>query len=313
MAMKRVMISGGSGLIGKATRSYLEQSGVAVVNLVRSKTEKSHADIIWSPNRARHAIDDVTPLESCDWAVHLSGANLSDHRWTPSYKREILDSRVQSSRSLLEIFARLKMPPHVLVCASATGIYGDRGDEVLTEETPSGTGFLPEVCQQWEASTSAAAAQGIRVVHLRFGVVLSPLGGALKSLLPVFKLGLGGRLGNGHQWMSWITLDDVARAIHFALQNGAVTGACNCISPQPVTNRGFTAALGKALHRPAPWMVPAFALKAAMGQMAQDTLLSSTRALPIKLEAAGFEFKNPSLQPALEAMLGSQQALLRSS
>ncbi len=301
--MQRVMVSGASGLIGRAVQSHLRSNGVYVISLVRSRTESSEPAVSWHPDGTANAVDDTAPLESCDWAVHLSGANLADHRWTTSYKRQIIDSRVQSSRSLVETFFRLKRPPRVLICASATGIYGDRGDEILTDSSQPGSGFLPEVCQLWEASTSAAATLGIRIVHLRFGVVLAPEGGALKSLLPVFKLGLGGRLGNGHQWMSWISLNDVARAVHFALSNESVAGPCNCISPEPVTNRVFTAALGKAQHRPAPWVVPAFALKTAMGQMAEDTLLSSTRALPVKLQAAGFQFDHPRLQPALDAML----------
>ena len=303
--MNRLILSGGSGLIGQALKTYLHERGDSTVQIVRSNTDKGKAAVVWNPFQVGNAVDDPAPLESCTWAVHLSGANLADHRWTPAYKQQIVESRVKTSQALVQTFARLNQPPQVLVCASATGIYGDRGDEVLTEDSKPGTGFLPETCEQWEASVTGAAALGMRVVHLRFGVVLSPDGGALKTLLPVFRLGLGGRLGGGHQWMSWITLDDVVRAIYFSLENSSVTGACNCISPNPVTNREFTAALGKALHRPAPWLVPAFALKLAMGQMAEDTVLSSTRALPIKLQAAGFQFNSPLLQPALDAMLRS--------
>ena len=303
--MHRVIITGGSGMIGQAIKKLLSEQGQSTLDIVRSRTKAPDNSLLWDPTQTQKAIDDVTPLESCGWAVHLSGANLADHRWTPAYKQQIIDSRLQTTQSLVNIFARLKNPPRVLVCASATGIYGDRGSEILTEASQPGSGFLPDVCRQWEAASAGAQALGIRVVHLRFGVVLSPHGGALKTLLPVFKLGLGGHLGDGRQWMSWITLEDVARAILFSFENEAVVGSCNCITPEPVTNRQFTAALGKALHRPAPWLVPAFALKAAMGQMAQDTVLSSTRALPVKLEAAGFQFTSPQLQPALDAMLRS--------
>ena len=247
-------------------------------------------------------LDNVEPLEGCEYAVHLSGANLSTHRWTSSYKRTILDSRVDSSRAVVNILSRLKSPPKVLVCASATGIYGDRGDEILNEASAPGTGFLPDVCKVWEAAPDAAKALGIRVVHLRFGVVLTPAGGALQKLLPVFKAGLGGRLGDGRQWMSWITLEDVCRAILFALQTPSLSGAFNTVAPEPVTNRSFTTALAKAVHRPAPWIVPTFALNLLFGQMAQDTLLASTRAVPTGLLDAGFHFENPELGPALNAM-----------
>jgi uncharacterized protein (TIGR01777 family) len=281
----------------------LLQASIDVVNLVRHRTEASVKAFQWDPAKPEMPMADVAGLEACDYAVHLSGANLSTHRWTPAYKKTILDSRVDSSRALIQIFSRLKTPPRVLVCASATGIYGDRGDEVLTEASAAGSGFLPGICKAWEQAPDAAKALGIRVVHLRFGVVLAPAGGALAKLLPVFKAALGGQLGDGHQWMSWVTLEDVVRGILFALQTETVQGPYNVVAPDPVTNKAFTRALAKAVHRPAPWIVPEFALKAMFGQMAQDTLLASTRAMPERLMTAGFEFASPELVGALDGLL----------
>ena len=304
---KKLILTGGSGLIGTALTRSLELHGIASIPLVRysaeaEKTNQSDA-VFWNPATPETPISDVDPLEGCDYAVHLAGANLSSHRWTEAYKKTILDSRVDSSRALINVLARLKSPPRVLVCASAVGIYGDRGDELLTEESAPGQGFLPRVCEAWEAAPEGAAALGIRVVHLRFGVVLAKQGGALKSLLPVFQAGLGGRLGDGRQWMSWVTLEDVVGAIRFALEKITLHGPFNVVAPNPATNRAFTTALGEVLHRPAPWIVPAFALKLMFGQMAEDTLLASTRAVPAGLEAAGFSFQYPELEPALTAVL----------
>lgn len=214
-----------------------------------------------------------------------------------------MTSRTDSSVALINILSQLKLPPRVLVCASATGIYGDRGDEILTEESAHGTGFLPEVCEAWEAAPDGARALGIRVVHLRFGVVLAAAGGALQKLLPVFKAALGGQLGDGRQWMSWISLADVVRAIEFALANEAASQALNATAPNPITNAEFTRALARAVHRPAPWIVPAFALRLMFGQMAQDTLLASARVLPARLEALGFTFEHPQIESALASVL----------
>jgi uncharacterized protein (TIGR01777 family) len=300
-------LTGGSGLIGTALKRVFPDHGIGPLQLIRYSADYAQPAIRWDPKKTDHPLADpadLAKLEACDCAVHLAGANLSARRWTAAYKKTILDSRLDSSRALVSVFSRLKTPPRVLVCASATGIYGDRGDEPLTEDSAPGTGYLAEVCKAWEQAAEAARGLGMRVVHLRFGVVLTPGAGAMQKLLPVFRAALGGRLGNGRQWMSWIALEDVTRAILFALDNDSMSGAYNTVSPQPVTNREFTAALGKALHRPAPWIVPAFALRLLFGQMAEDTLLASARALPARLEGAGFRFHSPELESALAAMLG---------
>ena len=222
---------------------------------------------------------------------------------TPSYKQEILESRVKPTHAIATLLAGLRPKPAVLVCASAIGIYGGRGDELLTESSSPGSGFLPEVCLAWERATQPASDAGIRVVHLRFGVVLSPDGGALAQMLPVFRAGLGGRLGSGRQWISWVALPDVIRAIEFALETASLAGAVNVVAPNPVTNLEFTRSLGRALHRPTLLRVPAFALRLAFGEMAEATILQSERVLPARLSASGFEFEYPELDAALCAML----------
>jgi uncharacterized protein (TIGR01777 family) len=306
MQTRRVLLSGGTGLIGTAFAESQQSFGHTVVKLVRGTSPARTNEVTWRPDQPLQPLagaSELSLLEGCDAAVHLAGANLSAHRWTDAYKRTILSSRTDSSQALVEILSRLKTPPRVLVCASATGIYGDRGDEILTEDSTPGQGFLPDVCKAWEASPDAAKALGIRVVHLRFGVVLAPAGGALQKLSPIFKAALGGQLGDGRQWMSWTTLAGVVRAIEFALVNEAAAGAFNTTAPNPVTNAEFTRALAKAVHRPAPWIVPAFALRLMFGQMAQDTLLASSRVLPARLEAMGFSFGDPLIAPALKSLL----------
>ncbi len=312
MRSNRVLLSGGTGLIGTAFTQFQQEARHTVLKLVRSAPGKGagqaarEGEISWRPDlpdQPLAAASDLALLEGFDAAVHLAGANLSSHRWTAHYKKTILESRTDSSKALVNIFSQLKNPPRTLVCASATGIYGDRGDEILTEVSAPGRGFLPEVCEAWESAPDAAKALGMRVVHLRFGVVLSSKGGALQKLLPVFKAALGGRLGDGRQWMSWVTLADVVRTIDFALNHDNAVGAFNTTTPNPITNIEFTQALAKAVHRPAPWIVPAFALQILFGQMAQDTLLASSRVLPARLENLGFRFDDPLLAPALARLL----------
>jgi uncharacterized protein (TIGR01777 family) len=228
---------------------------------------------------------------------------LAGRRWTESYKQEILQSRVKPTRALATLLAGLRPKPAVLVCASAIGIYGSRGDELLTEASSPGNGFLPEVCLAWEGATQPASDAGIRVVHLRFGVVLSPEGGTLAQMLPVFRAGLGGRLGSGRQWISWVALPDVVRAIEFALETASLAGPVNVVAPNPVTNLDLTRSLGRALHRPTLLRVPAFALRLAFGQMAEATILASERVLPARLSALGFDFEYPELDAGLRAVL----------
>jgi len=259
---------------------------------------KAGADqVLWDPEKGTIETD---RLEGIEAAVHLAGAGVGDRRWSPVYKQEILSSRVGGTTTLAEALTRLRVPPSVMVSASAVGYYGLRGDEVLTEESGNGAGFLADVCAQWESATSAASSAGIRVVTLRTGVVLSAAGGALKKQLPLFRLGLGARLGRGHQQLSWITRRDVTAAIAFLLEDGALSGPFNLTAPQPVSNAAFTKALGRALHRPAKLIVPEKLIRLALGgEMASEVLLASQRGVPQRLLAAGFAFSDPDLAGAL--------------
>jgi uncharacterized protein (TIGR01777 family) len=294
-------------MVGTALRAALAENGVEVLQLVR-RAPRGAGEIQWDPARGvmvwANERGKEGPLEGLEAAVHLGGVNLSERRWTPAYKREIETSRVESTRVLAKLLAGLKRPPKTLLVASATGFYGERGDEVLDEGASAGEGYLPEICQKWEAASEAAAKAGIRVVHLRFGVVLGREG-ALKKMLPVFRLGLGGRLGSGRQWMSWIGLGDAVRAIVFAMKTETLSGAVNVVAPEPVTNAEFTRALGRAVHRPAMMPVPALALRLMFGEMADEALLGSTRAVPGKLVGAGFPFEEPTVDEALRVVVRS--------
>jgi uncharacterized protein (TIGR01777 family) len=260
-----------------------------------------HGDVAWDIDAGTI---DAAALEGHDAVVNLAGAGLGDHRWTDAYKREIHDSRTRGTVLLCESLAELDHPPRVLVSGSAVGWYGDRGDEELTEASSPGTGFLAGVVRDWEAATSAASDAGIRVVRLRSGVVLGPRGGALKKQLLPFRLGVGGRLGPGRQWLSWIALDDEVAAILHLIEAETVRGAVNATAPEPVTNAEFTRALGTALHRPTFATVPSFALRIAFGrQMAEEMLLAGQRVLPRVLDASGFTFAHPRVDGALDAML----------
>ncbi len=296
----KVLISGSGGLIGAELSAHLSKKGETVGRLVRAKSSASGPQVLWNPV-AR--IIDIKGLEGFDAVVHLGGDPIAEGRWTPEKKARIRDSRVRGTRFLAESLARLSRPPKAFLCASAVGFYGDRGDETLTEESGPGKGFLPEVGQQWEESCRPAAQAGMRVVNLRFGIVMSPKGGALKKMLPPFLFGLGGRLGSGKQWMSWISLPDVAGAIAHALGNEALKGPVNIVSPNPVTNREFTLALGRALHRPAVMPVPAFAVRLLFGEMADAALLASTRVEPKRLKSTGYRFRHPEMEPALRELL----------
>lgn len=298
---RKILFSGASGLIGASLVRAAEAERIQTLQLIRREPRKPE-EISWNP-QAGQPVRDLALLERLDAAIHLSGANISAQRWNAARKREIVESRVGSTRALLKVLMALKQPPATLLCASATGIYGERGDEILDEESPPGEGFIADTCRAWEAEASAASEAGIRVVHLRFGVVLAAEGGALGRMLPVFRLGLGGNLGSGRQWMSWIALNDVVRAIFYILDAGALRGPLNIIAPNPVTNAEFTRALGRSLHRPAMIPVPRFALRLAFGEMADEVLLASTRAVPDRLLQAGFTFELPNLDSALKAIL----------
>ncbi|HEY6487844.1 MAG: TIGR01777 family oxidoreductase [Terracidiphilus sp.] len=307
--MDPILLSGASGLVGTALRQRLAQESRTLLQLMRIKPRHAGAtgpgQVGWNPD-AQPAIEDASALEGCAAAIHLGGANLAARRWTEKYRRELVSSRVDSTRALATVLAGLRRPPHTFVVASAVGVYGDRGGETVDEASPPGQGFLADLCRAWEAAAQPARDAGIRVVHLRFGVVLGEGPGALGKMLPIFRWGLGGRLGSGRQWMSWVSMEDAIAAIVFALESPALDGAVNLTAPQPVTNAEYTRALAQALHRPAVLPVPAFALRLALGPMADEALLQSIRALPAKLIAAGFQFKHPRLEDALAAAIGER-------
>jgi uncharacterized protein len=295
-----IIVSGASGLIGSALLPRLMSQGHRVSRLVRRAA--GPGEISWDP-----AAGSLNPasLEGADAVVHLSGENVG-RRWTTARKARIRSSRVASTRLLSETLAGLQRPPAVMVSASAVGIYGDRGDEVVTEGSPPGDparDFLVSVTQEWEKAAEPARAEGIRVVHPRFGVVLSPAGGALRKMLLPFRLGLGGRLGGGDQWMSWISIDDAVEAIHWLLVEGGLQGPVNVTAPEPVTNRDFTSTLARVLARPALFAVPEPALRLVLGEMAGGTILSSARVVPARLLVSGFRFDNPDLESALRHVL----------
>lgn len=297
----RILLGGASGLIGSALVRMWAGDQIHPTLLVRRKTSSEH-EISWDPS-SDSPVSDPDLLEGFDAVVHLSGASIAAHRWTGKYKREIVDSRVVSTRKLVNLLRMRKRPPKVLLCASATGIYGSRGEEILREDSAPGTGFLAETCKAWEDAANEARQAGIRVVPLRFGVVLTAEGGALTKMLPPFRLGLGGKLGSGRQWMDWITLRDVTRVITYLLENESVSGPVNMTAPHPVTNEEFTRALGHALHRPAIFTVPAFALRIGLGEFADEGLLASVRAIPERLTSAGFIFQDTEIGPALRSIL----------
>lgn len=299
-----VLVTGSTGLVGSALLPFLTTGGHQVTRLVRSAPRPGTAAVLWNP-AAGHL--DGSALEGLDAVVHLAGESIAGGRWTPSKKASIRASRVQGTRLLCETLAQRTTPPTVLVSASAIGYYGDRGTEVLYEESAPGSDFLAEVCRDWEAATAPAVQRGIRVVHLRLGMVLSPAGGALGKMLLPFKLGVGGMLGDGQQYMSWIALDDVLGAIHHALVTPAVHGPVNAVAPHPVPNREFTSILGRVLGRPTLVPLPAFAARLAFGDMADALLLSSTRVAPAHLVDTGYVFAYPELEEALRHLLGKAQ------
>jgi uncharacterized protein (TIGR01777 family) len=297
----RVLVTGSSGLVGSALVPFLNSGGHRVTRLVRSKPRAAEAYALWDPEAGTI---DASSLEGLDAVVHLAGESIAAGRWTAARKARILESRVKGTNLLTGTLAGLSQPPKVLVSASAVGFYGDRGEEVLREESSSGSGFLAEVCRQWEAATAPAAQVGIRVVHLRFGMILSAKGGALQRLLLPFRFGLGGRLGSGRQFMSWVALDDIVGAIHHALTTEELQGPVNAVSPTAVRNAEFTRTLGRVLRRPAVFPLPAFAARLAFGQMADELLLASQRVEPARLLASSYQFRFPELEAALKHLLG---------
>ena len=299
----KIAITGSTGLVGSALVPFLNAGGHHVTRIVRTST--TEGDAVWNPGTGQI---DAARLDGLDAVVHLAGENIAARRWNAEQKARIRDSRVQGTKLLCETLAKLQRPPRVLISASAIGFYGDQGDRELTEASPSGSGFLPEVCREWEAATEAAKKASIRVVQLRFGVILSPGGGgALAKMLTPFRLGLGGRIGNGRQWMSWIALDDVVGCIHHALATDSLHGPVNAVSPRPVTNREFTKTLGKVLWRPTLFPMPGFMARLAFGEMANELLLASTRVLPRALLDSGYRFLYGDLESALRHLLGKDK------
>jgi uncharacterized protein len=296
---RTIAVTGANGAVGSSLIPLLTTAGHKVLRLVR--TAREPGDVVWNPQAGKFAED---ALQSASAVVHLAGESIAGRRWSDDYKRRIRDSRVVVTRQLCETLAQLPTRPDVLVCASAQGFYGDRGEEVLTEASLPGSGFLPEVCQAWEAACEPAVKAGIRVVHARLGVILTPNSGALAQMRPIFQTGLAGPLGSGRQYMSWVAMDDVLGAIDFAIQNNHVVGPINVTGPQPVTNREFTQALARCLWRPAVLPAPKFALKLALGAMAEDLLLASTRAMPERLQQSGYRFRCETVESALRHVLG---------
>ena len=297
---QRIMLSGASGMLGSAFRKALSQRVSTVLQLLRRAPEEPN-QFAWDARTAQLPHSEV--FEDLSAAIHLSGANLAGRRWNEAYKREIVESRVGTTLALATALSKLTRPPRTLLVASAVGIYGDRGDELLDETCSAGRGFIAELCQEWEAAAKPASDAGIRVIHLRFGVVLAADNGALPRLLSFFRYGLGGNIGNGRQYMSWVSEPDAIDAAMFLLDNEGASGAYNVSSPNPVTNAQFTRLLAAQLHRPAIFSVPAFAARLGFGEMANEMLLASTRAYPARLTAAGYQFLYPSLVHALPALL----------
>lgn len=297
-----ILVAGASGLIGTALVPLLRTQGFTVRQLVRRAAAQPD-ELQWNPARGEL---DPAALE-VHAVINLSGANVAAGRWTKQRRDLILRSRLDATKTLVTAMLKCRRAPEVFLSASATGFYGNRGDDLLDETARNGDGFLAEVCRAWEGEAREAGRGGVRATALRFGVVLTPRGGALARLLPIFRLGLGGRVGGGRQWMSWISIDDAVCAVLHAMENPGCEGAMNLVAPEPIMNAQFTTTLAKLVHRPALLPVPAIALRALFGQMANETLLASTRALPRVLQGTGYQFRHASLEAALRHVLGAEK------
>ncbi len=298
--MRTVAITGASGLIATALRRRLEYKGVGVLRISRKPDTDDKSNIAWTP--LDNEID-RNALEGIDALVHLAGENIASGRWTAEKKQRILKSRVESTRFIAETLSELQNPPKVFISASATGIYGDTGDTVADENTPPAQGFLADVCRQWEAAANAARDTGIRTVHPRFGMVLTPEGGALKKMLPMFRLGLGGPIGRGRQWVSWVSMRDAVEALLFLMQTPEISGPVNVVSPQSLRQKVFARSLGRALHRPAFLPAPPFVLRLLFGEMADQVLLAGCRIIPSRLQQCGFTFRDQDAETYLQERL----------
>lgn len=297
----RFLISGSSGMVGTALTEALRREGHTVQRLARPGAKPEAGSVRWDPVSGQF---DHTAAEGVDTVVNLAGASIADTRWSAARKQLLRSSRVDATRSLIAGLAKLAVPPKVFVSASAIGYFGDRGEETLTEESPAGSDFLAGLARDWEAEAAHAEQHGMRAVMLRFGVILSPNGGALAKMLLPFRIGAGGRLGPGQQWMSWLTLPEAVSIIRHAAENVEMRGPVNAVAPNPVRNAEFTKILGTVLGRPTLFPAPAFALRLALGELADALLLSSQRVVPTKLQALGYRFHHPGLEPGLRAVLG---------
>jgi uncharacterized protein (TIGR01777 family) len=295
-----ILVSGSTGLIGSFLAPCLKGAGHRVTRLVRTAPRPGEPAVVWEPDRGKLNPAD---LEGTDAAIHLAGENIASGRWTREKKERIRSSRSLGTRLLSDAISQLSRPPCVLISASAVGYYGNRGEEILREDSPAGSGFLAEVCREWEAATISAAKRGIRVVNLRIGMVLTSAGGGLARMLPPFRMGLGGKIGSGRQYLSWITIDDLVRTIFHVLNTDSLRGPVNAVSPDPVTNLEFTSTLGRVLRRPTVFTLPAAVARLVLGEMADQTLLASTRVEPAKLKASGYVFRHPELSGALRFLL----------
>lgn len=297
----KILMTGATGLVGTALGRAWREAGHDLVRLVRRREQADgvHA-FYWNPEEGTI---DTAVLAGVGAVVHLAGENVAA-RWTEERKRRIRESRVKGTQLLAEAVAAMEQPPAVFLCASAIGFYGERGDEVLDETAAPGEGFLPEVCRAWEAAADPVRARGIRTVHARISVVLAREGGALPAMLPPFRAGIAGRLGNGRQWMSWIHIDDLVRAFDCLLNDAAFEGAVNLAAPETVSNRDYTRELARAIRRPALLPVPGWVLQVLLGEMARGMILASTRVTPARLEAAGFDFRYPTIKSAFADLLG---------
>jgi uncharacterized protein len=299
MKAARVLVTGVSGPIGKALLPALKQSGAEIVRLVRGNAQ-GHDQISWNPYQPVPA-DTVSGFDA---VIHLAGESIVG-RWTSEKKRRIRDSRVAGTRNLVDGLVKTRLRPQVLVCGSAIGYYGSRGNELLQEDSPAGDDFLAAVCREWESATEPAIQAGIRTINIRIGVVLSASGGALPKMLPAFRMGVGGKIGSGEQWWSWVHIDDVVAAIEHSIRTDVLTGPVNVVSPNPVTNAEFTRVLGQTLHRPTIFPMPAFAARLAFGEMADALLLSSQRVQPAKLLSSDYKFRYSRLRDSLANILNS--------
>lgn len=298
----KILVSGSHGLVGRVLIHSLTNDSHEIVRLVRHARSFGSLEVEWHPNQGRI---DAEHLEGFDVVVHLAGESIAEGRWTSEKKRAIHESRVKGTALLSDTLARLSRPPSLFLTASAIGYYGDRGDELLTETSARGEGFLSDVCVAWENAAQSAVEKGIRTVYTRFGIILDANGGALGKMLTPFRMGIGGRVGDGKQWMSWITLSDVINALKFVMADTSVHGPVNFVAPYPVTNAEFTKTLGRVLSRPTILPVPAFGVRLAFGEMGDALLLSSQRVDPGVLEDRGFLFSWPTLEPALKHLLAT--------